>query len=108
MGSARLGIDVGGTGIKGAPVDSATGALLANTELGHIEMDGVDAETRASERAREDGDLSWRKWGKRVDEYLGRIEDLLWPDLIIIGGGVSKKSDRFFEFLHTRAELVPA
>jgi polyphosphate glucokinase len=82
--------------------------LLPNTELGHIEIDGHDAETRASDRAREEHDLSWEKWGERVDRYLGRIDDLLWPDLIIIGGGVSKKADKFFPYLSTRAELVPA
>ena len=84
------------------------GVLLPNTELGHIEIRGKDAETRASARVREERDLSFKMWGKRVDEYLDRIDALLWPDVVIIGGGVSKKADRFFPYLTTRAEVVPA
>jgi len=95
-----------GTGIGFALFND--GVLLPNTELGHIELDGKDAESRASDRVREENDLSWKKWGERVDAYLDRIDALLWPDLIIIGGGVSKKADKFFPFLNTRAELVAA
>jgi len=95
-----------GTGIGCAVFND--GVLLPNTELGHIEIDGHDAESRASGRVREDEDLSWEKWGARVDRYLGRLEDLLWPDLLIVGGGVSRKADKFFPYLSTRAELVPA
>ena len=95
-----------GTGIGSAVFND--GVLLPNTELGHIEIRGKDAETRASARVREEKDLSFKKWGKQVDDYLDRIDALLWPDVVIIGGGVSKKADRFFPLLTTRAEVVPA
>lgn len=95
-----------GTGIGFALFND--GVLLPNTELGHLQMNGRDAEDQASARVREDGDLSWKKWAETVDQYLDMIDHLLWPDLIIIGGGVSKKADKFFPHLNTRAELVPA
>ena len=82
--------------------------LVPNTELGHIEIDGVDGELMASSRVREKEELSWKKWGKRVDTYLSRLEALIWPDLIIIGGSASKKHDRFFEYLDLNAEILPA
>jgi polyphosphate glucokinase len=84
------------------------GELIPNTELGHIEIDGFDAETRAAARLREEGELSWAHWTKRVDKYLHRLEDLLWPDLIVIGGGISKNWDRFGPELTTRTRVVPA
>lgn len=84
------------------------GLLVPNTELGHIEIRGKDAEERASERVRDEKQLSWKQWAKRIDEYLDRIEALLWPDLIIIGGGVSKEHTRFMPRLTTRARVVPA
>lgn len=84
------------------------GVLVPNTEFGHIEMHGKDAELRASERAREVEDLSWGKWAGRVDSYLDKMEQLLSPDLIIIGGGISKKSDKFLPKLSLRAKVVPA
>lgn len=84
------------------------GKLVPNTELGHIEIRGKDAEERATDRARKKKGMSWQKYGKRLDEYLKRIEALLWPDLIILGGGVSKKSDKFLDVLSTRAEVVIA
>lgn len=83
-------------------------ALVPNTEFGHIEIRGKDAEARASERAREAGDLSWDKWADRVDTYLDKMEALLSPDLIIIGGGISRKSDKFLPKLTLRARVVPA
>lgn len=95
-----------GTGIGTALF--VNGHLVPNTELGHIEMRGKDAEKRASDRARQIKDLSWEKWAERVDEYLGRLEYLFSPDLFIIGGGVSKKADRFVPLLSTRAEIVTA
>ncbi len=82
--------------------------LIPNTELGHIELRGRDAERRASERVRIQRKLSWKKWALRVDEYLKAMEALIWPDLIIIGGGASKKHDRFFPYLTVSAEIVPA
>jgi polyphosphate glucokinase len=84
------------------------GRLVPNTELGHIEIRGKDAEYRASDSARKRDDLSWREYAKRLDEYLHKIEDLLWPDLIVVGGGISKKSERFFPHLTARTKIVPA
>jgi polyphosphate glucokinase len=96
-----------GTGIGSALFTH--GVLVPNTELGHIEIRGQDAEKRASERARELHDLSWGKWAGRVDEYLHHLEALLSPDLVIVGGGISRKSDKFLPLLTgLRARLVPA
>ncbi len=82
--------------------------LVPNTELGHIELHGKDAEKRAAERVRIEKKLSWKIWALRVNEYLKAMEALLWPDLIIIGGGASKKHDRFFPYLTVKVETVPA
>lgn len=96
-----------GTGIGSALF--IDGALVPNTEFGHIEVHGKDAEKRASEHAREEGGLSWGKWAGRVDEYLLHMEALLSPDLIILGGGISKKSEKFLPRLTgLRARVVPA
>jgi polyphosphate glucokinase len=84
------------------------GRLVPNTEFGHIEVRGKDAEHRASDTARKRDDLSWREYAERLDEYLHRVENLLWPDLIIIGGGISKKSEKFFPHLTARTRIVPA
>jgi polyphosphate glucokinase len=96
-----------GTGIGSALF--LDGVLVPNTEFGHIEIRGKEAEARASEHAREEEDLSWGKWAGRVDEYLEHMEKLLSPSLIIIGGGVSRKSDKFLPLLTSlRAPVVPA
>jgi polyphosphate glucokinase len=95
-----------GTGIGSALF--VDGVLVPNTELGHIELDGVDAETRAADSARERDDLSWDRWAKRLQRYFSAIDALLWPDLIIIGGGVSKKHERFLPLLDLRCPIVPA
>jgi|SRR5579875_1549800 len=96
-----------GTGIGSALF--IDGILVPNTEFGHIEIRGKDAESRASEHARETHDLSWGKWAGRVDEYLQHMEALLSPSLIIIGGGISKKSDKFVPLLTgIKAHIVPA
>jgi polyphosphate glucokinase len=96
-----------GTGIGSALF--IDGCLVPNTEFGHIEIRGKDAERRASEHAREEHDLTWGQWAGRVDEYLEHMEALLSPDLIIIGGGISKKSDKFLPLLtHLRARVAPA
>jgi polyphosphate glucokinase len=96
-----------GTGIGSALFTD--GVLVPNTEFGHIQIRGKDAEKRASEHAREEHDLSWGVWADRVDEYLSHMEGLLAPDLIIIGGGVSKKSEKFLPRLTgLRAKVVPA
>jgi polyphosphate glucokinase len=96
-----------GTGIGSALFTA--GVLVPNTEFGHIEIRGKDAEKRASERAREERDLDWEHWAGRVDEYMRHLEALIWPDLFIIGGGVSRKSDKFLPLLAgLRATVVPA
>ena len=84
------------------------GHLVPNSELGHIEIRGKDAELRAADSARERNDWSWKKWARRVDEYLQHMNAYLWPDLIIIGGGVSKKADKFLPFLTVETEVVAA
>ncbi|MCB5181112.1 polyphosphate--glucose phosphotransferase [Streptomyces antimicrobicus] len=96
-----------GTGIGSALFTD--GRLVPNTELGHLELHGHDAETRASVKAKEDGDLSWERWAKRLRRYLAHVEMLFSPDLFILGGGVSRKADRFLPLLDgIRAEIVPA
>ena len=96
-----------GTGIGSALFTD--GVLVPNTEFGHIEIHGKDAEERASERARELHDLSWGKWAGRVDDYLTHVEALVSPSLFIIGGGISRKSDKFLPLLTgVRAKIVPA
>lgn len=82
--------------------------LVPNLELGHIEVGGKDAEKLAAGIVREKAKLSWKKWGKRVNRYLIAMEQLLWPDLIVIGGGVSKKHEKFFPYFTTRTPVVPA
>lgn len=108
-GKGRAGVVIVvtlGTGIGSALF--VDGALVPNTELGHIPIRGKDAEARAAASVREAKGLSWKVWAKRLQEYFACMEALLSPDLLIIGGGVSKKSERFLPLLHTRAELVPA
>jgi polyphosphate glucokinase len=96
-----------GTGIGSALF--INGTLVPNTEFGHIEIDGKDAEKRASEHAKELHDLSWGKWAGRVDIYLQHMEALLSPDLFIVGGGVSKQADKWVPLLTgIRARIVPA
>ena len=96
-----------GTGIGSALFTD--GVLVPNTEFGHIEIRGKDAERRASELAREEHDLSWGAWAGRVDEYLSYVEALLSPGLIIIGGGISRKAQKFVPLLTgLRAKVVPA
>jgi polyphosphate glucokinase len=95
-----------GTGIGSALF--IDGRLVPNTELGHLEIRGKDAEERASDRAREEKKLDWAQWAKRVSEYLQRVEALFWPDLFIIGGGVSKEHAHFLPLLKTRTPVVPA
>jgi polyphosphate glucokinase len=96
-----------GTGIGSALF--VDGALVPNTELGHLELDGKEAEHRASAQVREVKGLSWEKWAERVGAYLRHLEALFSPGLIIIGGGVSRKADRFLSFIDgVTAEVVPA
>ena len=95
-----------GTGIGSALL--IDGHLVPNTELGHLEIDGYDAESRAADSVRDREDLSWEKWAVRLQRYFGVIEDLFWPDLIVVGGGVSKHHEKFLPLLHLRAPIVPA
>ena len=84
------------------------GRLVPNLELGHIEIEGKDAEKLAAAIVREKAELSWKKWSKQLNNYLITMEQLLWPDLIIIGGGVSKKHEKFFPSLSAQTKVVPA
>lgn len=95
-----------GTGIGSALFTN--GVLLPNAEFGHLVIDGVIAESVASSRAMETEELSWAEWGGRVKRYLREMEDLFWPELIIVGGGVSKEWDNYSEFLDIRTPVVPA
>ena len=84
------------------------GQLLPNTEFGHLEIDGEDAEFRASDAARQRDDLSWKKYAKRLNKFLGTMERLFWPNLFIIGGGISKESEKFLPLLTIDTHVVPA
>ena len=95
-----------GTGIGSCLV--VDGALVPNTELGHLEIDGHDAESRAADSAREREGLDWDQWAERLQRYFRVVEDLLWPDLIVVGGGVSKKHAQFLPLLDLRTPIVPA
>src|ERR687886_162390 len=95
-----------GTGIGSAII--VDGVLLPNTELGHLEIDGHDAETRAADSVRDAEGLSWEQWAKRLTRYFRTIERLFWPDLIVVGGGVSKKADKFLPLLELRTPIVPS
>lgn len=95
-----------GTGIGTAML--VDGVLVPNTELGHLEIDGFDAESRASSAARDVEDLSWKQWAKRLQRYFGHVEALFWPDLFVIGGGISKKSAKFLPLLELRTPIIPA
>ncbi len=116
MAEVEFGAGRGHTGVVivltfGTGIGSAifvNGMLVPNTEFGHMEIRGKDAEHRAADRIRTEKELSWEKWAERVNEFLGRMEQLFSPDLFIIGGGVSKKHALFLPFLHTQAEIVPA
>ncbi len=84
------------------------GMLIPNAELGHLELDGHDAESKAAASAREREDLSWEHWAKRASKYLQTLENLLWPELFILGGGISKKPDKWVPLLKTRTPTVVA
>jgi polyphosphate glucokinase len=96
-----------GTGIGSALV--VDGLLVPNTELGHLELDGAVAETRASDAARKREDLDWPQWAGRLSAYLRHVDRLLWPDLVVVGGGVSKKAATWLPLLEdVRPPVRPA
>lgn len=95
-----------GTGIGTALI--FRGVLIPNCELGHLEINGRDAEARASAAAREREGMSWERWGRHLDRYYQAVEDYLWPDLFVIGGGVSRKAEKFLPLLHLRTPVVAA
>ncbi len=92
-----------GTGIGSAIF--LDGRLLPNSEFGHLKIRGKDAELRASERVREEKSLSWKKWSGALGEYLAELEKLFSPDLFLIGGGISKKADKFIPYLKTHVSV---
>jgi polyphosphate glucokinase len=95
-----------GTGIGTALIND--GVLIVNAELGHIEIDGHDAESRASFAAKERDDLSWKHWAKRLQKYYSTLEALLSPELFVVGGGVSKQYEEFLPLLDLQADIIPA
>ena len=109
MGAGRRGVVIFltlGTGVgSGVFVD---GTLVPNTEFGQMEIRGRAAERRSAAAARTRRSLSWKAWAIDLDEHLERIEDLMWPNLIILGGGVSKNADKFIPRLNRRSPVVAA
>lgn len=95
-----------GTGIGSALI--VDGHLVPNTELGHLEIDGFDAESRAAESVRDREGLDWAQWAERLQRYFTVVENLFWPDLIVVGGGVSKHHKDFLPLLDIRTTIVPA
>ena len=95
-----------GTGIGTALIHD--GVLVPNSELGHIELDGYDAETRAASSIKDREGLSYPEWAKRLQRYYSHLENLLWPDLFVVGGGVSKDADQFLPLLELRTPIVAA
>lgn len=95
-----------GTGIGSAFF--VDGKLMPNSELGHLKFRGQDAEDWTSDRIRQEKNLSWKKWGRRVNRYLSHVEFLFSPDLIILGGGVSEEFDRFAPSIEIETQVVPA
>jgi polyphosphate glucokinase len=95
-----------GTGIGSAVIHNGT--LIPNTELGHLEVDGKEAEQRAASSVKDRNDWSYEKWAKQVTRVLVAIENVIWPDLFIAGGGISRKADRWVPLLENRTPVVPA
>ena len=95
-----------GTGIGSAILHD--GVLLPNTEFGHMEVHGKEAEHRAASSVKEKKDLSYKEWAAEVSRVLTRFEDLLWPDLFIAGGGISRKHEKWIPHLTNRTPVVPA
>ena len=94
-----------GTGVGSA---LAYQGVVIPSEFGHLPLKGESAEKRVAASVKERDGLSWKKWGGRLDKYIRTLETMIWPELIIIGGGVSADHAKFFHYLKTRAKLVPA
>ena len=109
IGRERTGVVIMltfGTGIgSGMFLD---GKLLPNTELGHLYLDGEEAEHRAAAIVRDREQLSWKEWGRRVHRYLEHVEFLFSPDLFIVGGGVSRKADKWLPYVEIETEIIAA
>ena len=95
-----------GTGIGSALL--MNGVLVPNTELGHLELDGHDAESRAAASVRDEHGMSYRKWARRVNAYMQHVERLFTPDLFVVGGGVSKNADKWVPLLELSTPVEPA
>jgi polyphosphate glucokinase len=116
LAEARFGVAGGRQGLiivttLGTGIGSALlydGVLVPNTELGHLEIDGYDAETRAANSARKNEDMPWEKWAKRLTTYYKALERLFSPDLIVVGGGVSKHGREFIPLIEIDTEIISA
>ena len=116
LAEARFGVARGRQGLiivttLGTGIGSALlydGVLVPNTELGHLEIDGYDAETRAANSARKNEQMSWEKWAKRLTTYYKTLEKLFSPDLIVVGGGVSKHGREFIPLIEIDTEIISA
>ncbi|GAB3994511.1 polyphosphate--glucose phosphotransferase [Nocardioides marmoraquaticus] len=116
LAEARYGVARGRTGLTivttlGTGIGSAflhDGVLVPNTELGHLEIDGHDAESKAANSARKREDLSWEEWAERLTTYYQTVEKLFSPDLIVVGGGVSKHAAEFIHLIEIRTEIISA
>lgn len=95
-----------GTGIGTALL--LDGRLVPNSELGHLEIDGFDAEQRAAQSAKEREKLTYPQWAERLQRYYSHVENLFWPDLFVVGGGISKSAEKFLPLLDLRTPIVPA
>ena len=95
-----------GTGIGTALIYD--GVLIPNSELGHLEIDGVDYESKAAFSAKERENLDWDQWAERLQKYYSKLEALLVPDLFIVGGGVSKQHEEFLPKLKLKTKIIPA
>jgi polyphosphate glucokinase len=95
-----------GTGIGTALIYD--GVLVPNSELGHLELDGYDAESRAASSIKDKEGLSYPVWAERLQRYYSHLEALLWPDLIVVGGGVSKDAEQFLPLLELKTPIVAA
>ena len=95
-----------GTGIGSAFIFNCT--LIPNSELGHLEIDGFDAEKRAASSVKDNEGLSYEEWAERLQRYYSHVENLFWPDLFVVGGGVSKDAEEFLPLLKIRTKIVAA